>query len=132
MELNITYEWKIDELICENFVVANNPNVVKAVSWTATASTTVDEKVYKTSINGKRNIVYSNSSTFIPYENLTPEQVLEWVWSVPATIGSTVDPHNTPRTRVNNKIRTEAQLKSQLEKMIVPEELKLPLPWLAN
>ena len=130
MALDITYTWTIDGLICTPVIDGKN-NVVKSVRWTATASTGIEENTRKVSMSGERNITYDSTSTFIAYDNLSPDVVLEWVWAVAPLPPAT--PDYTPRPRANLKIRTEMQLKSQLEKLVQPTEvLYTSLPWAKN
>ena len=109
--------------------VDDKTNVVKTVNWTATASANVNSQNFKYSISGAKNIIYKNTENFTPYENLTSQQVLDWVWAVPAPIN---DPNYVTRTPISRKLRTEAQLKIELEKLITPPEVRPPLPWVTN
>lgn len=60
--------------------VADKVNVVYNVYWRCDASQTNDDGViYATCLEGSTPIPYIESDPFIPYEQLTTEQILEWI-----------------------------------------------------
>jgi hypothetical protein len=59
-------------------------------------------------------VTYQAGTAYTPYADLTQEQVLGWIWS------SGVD-----------KDATEAAVNNQLQNLINPPVVTLPLPWSA-
>lgn len=68
--MSITYTFKIDDI-----EVLETQSIVKNVTWTLTASDSKnDASVYTTT-----QIEFNPSSSFIPYDQLTEDQVIQWV-----------------------------------------------------
>jgi hypothetical protein len=110
----ITYKWTIDEL-----QVAENNSVIK-VNWCATA--TQDDLT--ASATGSRKLARGDS--FIPYEQLTEQQILEWCFA-PETVMVDVEP-----TIKNLKKDVEAYLSNQIAYQLNQKQLKVSLPWRAQ
>ena len=106
MTANIT--WVINALDCSTTDI--NPDTVVTAHWSCIG----EESGYTTS-------VYSTCSfpppagTFIPYADLTQDQVLGWCW-----------------TNGVDKDATEAAVNQRLTEILNPEEVQLPLPWVKN
>jgi hypothetical protein len=100
-----TYTWSVTALDCST--TETNPDTVITAHWTCTG---VDGE-YSSS-------VYSTCSfpppegTFVPYDQLTQEEVLSWCWA------DGVD-----------KAITEAAVDQQVQNLINPPVVTPPLPW---
>jgi hypothetical protein len=101
-----TYTWNISQLDCYP-EVDGEADVVFCAHWTCAG------------VNGEySSSVYSTCSfpppegTFMPYDQLTQDQVLNWVWT------SGVD-----------KAVTEAAVNQQVQNLINPPVVTPPLPW---
>lgn len=86
-------------------------DVVCTVYWRANASEELDGKSFYATAYGTVGVTLNAEDPFIPYADLTKEQVLEWVWS-------TVD-----------KEAAEASLAQQIEEQKHPKVVSKPLPW---
>lgn len=84
-------------------------NVVYLVDWLASNTDGVNE-VWR----GGQIEIPAPTETFIPYDQLTEQQVLNWVW---AQIGS------------DAKTAIETNLNRQIVYMQQPPVVSLPLPW---
>ena len=103
-----TITWTVTAMDCypqEN----GNADVVFNVHWTCSGT----DGAYSASVYSTCTIPYSGKS-FTPYEDLTQNQVLGWVWA------SGVD-----------KDATEEAVVHQLNNQINPPVVTPPLPWSA-
>jgi len=107
----ISYTWSIDKL-----TVAEDNLVVK-VDWRVTA--TQDDLT--ASAAGTRKLV--RGDIFIPYEQLTEQQVLEWCFA-PETVMADVEP-----TIKNLKDDAEANLVNQIAYQLAQKASEPVLPW---
>jgi hypothetical protein len=107
----ITYKWTIDKL-----QVAEDNLVIK-VDWRATA--TQDDLT--ASAAGARKLVRGDS--FIPYEQLTEQQVLDWCFE-PETVMADVAP-----TIKNLKQDVETHLANEIAYQLAQKESEPALPW---
>lgn len=74
--MNINYNWKINTL----FVIPqqdDKQDIVAKVSWDLTG--TINDSEY--GLNGIEELQVNNSE-FIPFENLTENQVIDWVKTI--------------------------------------------------
>ncbi len=101
------YTWKVTSMQC--YPAQPQPDCVFQVSWTCTGT----DGVNTTSVNGNTPTPYDQSSPYIPYDQLTQEIALGWVFA-----GGTVD-----KTLVENGVAV------QLEMMANPPVVTPPLPW---
>jgi hypothetical protein len=86
-------------------------DVVVTVHWRRNATTEVDGKVYAADVYGSMGCTTPSATDFTAYPDLTFEQVCGWLdagLDVPAL---------------------NANLDSQLENLINPPIISLPLPW---
>jgi len=107
----ITYKWTINKL-----QVAEDNLVIK-VDWRATA--TQDDLT--ASAAGARKLVRGDS--FIPYEQLTEQQVLDWCFE-PETVMADVAP-----TIKNLKQDVETHLANEIAYQLAQKESEPALPW---
>ena len=88
-------------------------DVVFNVHWTCSGTQTEDDKTYSASVYNTCQVEFSGG-TYTPYEDLTQEQVLGWIWN------SGVD-----------KDVTEVAVQQQIDAQINPTVVTPPLPWSA-
>ena len=101
-----TYEWKIEHMSSQK-QLDQLTDVVVEVGW----SLTVTDGTYSNVIPGLTRINYVGSSEFTPYDQLTQEEVLAWVWSVVS----------------QSEIETEGD--RLINEQVNPPIVNLPLPW---
>lgn len=102
--------WYIGSMQCapkENEMI----DVVKVVNWSRVYQKDINGKTYTQRIIGVQNFPLPEESSFIPYDQLTFDQVCEW-------LDSTV-----------NVSEIDAQLDVMMEQAINPPVIELPLPW---
>jgi hypothetical protein len=96
-----TFNWTISTLERE----LSDGGVIVA-HWRCTASETVGEDTFSASSYGTCGFTYDASSPdFVPYDQLTEEQVLGWVWNdgvdkdvTEAALQANIDAQITPTT----------------------------------
>ena len=86
-------------------------NVVTEVHWTCSVEQEQDDKTYAASDFGVCEFVYRGGN-FVDYKDLTPDDVLDWVWS------SGVE-----------KSDVEAKVKLKIADLLNPPVVSLALPW---
>ena len=102
-----TITWLITAMNCST--TEQNPDTVIICHWTCAGTDgTYNASVYSTCS------VPSPTGSFTPYDQLTQEQVLGWVWANGVS-----------------KEATEAAVEAQLQAQINPPVVNLPIPWLA-
>jgi hypothetical protein len=103
--------WKIEQLIVKQ-TDGDLQNVVVTASWRCNGEETSGGKTYTATCYGTVSFEAPDPSAFVPYPNLTEQDVLNWVWS------SDVD-----------KTATEAIVQQQIDNQINPPVIVPPLPW---
>lgn len=88
-------------------------DVVVVAHWQCTGSETSGGKDYSAQVYGTCSFTLDATKNFIPYDQLTKDQVLGWIW------GSGVD-----------KEATQANIDTQIANLINPPIVVLPLPWI--
>ena len=102
-----TYTWEVSRMDCYP-QAEGETDVVFTVHWRCNGTDgTYNGTVYSTS-----GVQYKGGTPFTPYNELTLEQVLAWVWD------SGVD-----------KDATEAAVAKQIEDQVNPPVVYPPLPW---
>lgn len=102
-----TYIWKIENMAAQK-QLDTYTDVVIEVGWTCTGT----DGIFHAVIPGLTRIVFTGSDSFVPYTDLSEDQVISWVWS------SGVD-----------RLAIQSQIDSQLDLQINPPTVVLPLPW---
>lgn len=103
--------WNISQLDCYP-QVDGETDVVFTVHWQCNGTETVGEKTYSGSVYASTGVTLDAEAPFTPYDQLTQDQVLGWIWE------SGVD-----------KAATEAAVAQQIENQINPPVVTPPLPW---
>ncbi len=106
-----TITWNISAMNCYP-QAEGQTNVVFTVHWTCSGTQVQDGKTYNGSVYSTCGVTYTAESTYIPYANLTKEDVLGWIWA------SGVD-----------KDATEAAVQQQIDTAINPPVITPTLPW---
>jgi hypothetical protein len=88
--------------------VDNETDVVFNVHWTCAGT----DGTYSSSVYSTQAVTVDAEEPFTPYDQLTQEQVLNWIWA------SGVD-----------KLVTEAAVQQQIDNQINPPVVTPPLPW---
>jgi hypothetical protein len=105
-----TYKWIINQMDTKP-TEDGLTNVVVVVNWTRSAISIVDNKEYYSSVYGTMPCATPSSTDFTAYPDLTYEQVCGWL-----DAGLPVD-------------EIDANLDVQLENLINPPVIVLPLPF---
>lgn len=102
-----TFTWTITAMD-EYPELDGEQDVVFNVHWTCSGV----QDTYSASVYSTQAVTVDPEEPFTPYDQLTQEQVLNWVWT------SGVD-----------KTVTEAAVQQQIDNQINPPVVSLPLPW---
>lgn len=103
--------WTIQNLECLTNL-NDTQNIVYSIFWQAYATRVADGKTYTSSQNGKTDIIVS-SGPFIPYEELTEQILLEWLFN----------------RLSDDKINVENALEKEIDEIINPIKVILTPPW---
>lgn len=87
-------------------------DVVVTVHWQCTGTQKSAGKDYSAQAYGTCSFAFDRTKSFIPYNSLTLQEVLNWCWA------SGVD-----------KDATEESIETQIANLINPPVIVLPLPW---
>lgn len=108
-----TIVWSITALNCYP-QAEGQTDVVFVCHWTCSGTQEQDGKTYSGSVYSTCGVTYVAGTPYIPYAQLTQDDVLGWIWS------SGVD-----------KDATEAAVNLQIAQAINPPVVTPPLPWSA-
>lgn len=104
------FTWRV--LKMDVFPLADTQtNVVYMVHWECEAHEVNSDRTYAARANDCTFIDTSDLTNFTEYDNLTEEQVLEWVWAS------------------HPKVTWENRLQAAINESKAPLVLALPLPW---
>jgi hypothetical protein len=106
--MSATFTWSIEYMQCKP-TEGSYTDVVILAGWRCIGA----QDTYLAANNGSVGFL-APEGTFTPYDQLTQEQVLGWVWA------NGVD-----------KVQIEANIQEQIDKQINPPIVQLPLPWIA-
>jgi len=102
-----TFTWAVTAMDCYP-EVDGEADVVFTVHWTCSG---IDGE-YSSSVYSTQAVTVDSAEPFTPYNQLTQDQVINWVWT------SGVD-----------KEVTEAAVNQQIQNQINPPVVTPPLPW---
>ena len=111
--MSATITWKVGTMECYP-QYDQEKDVVFTVHWDCVGSETVSNITYNGRVYGSTAVTYHSGSGFTPYELLTQEQVLGWVWDA---MGQ------------EQKTSYETSVQNQINNQITPPVVILPLPW---
>lgn len=104
------YSWNIDQLVCAKSLDGLT-DVVREISW----SRILTESAYAVSCAGRSSVSEPDASSFTPFDQLTQEQVISWLYTV-------VD-----------VTAVDASLNEQLIALMQPpQEVAMLPPWITN
>ena len=106
--MSVTFTWSVTAMDCYP-VEQGNADVVFNVHWTCSG----EQDTYSASVINTCQVPYAGGQ-FTPYEDLTQEEVLGWIWA------NGVD-----------KDVTEEAVQSKINNLINPPVVTPPLPWSA-
>lgn len=109
--MSATITWTITALDCYP-QAEGQTDVVFVCHWTCSGVQTQNNTTYNGSVYSTCGVTYIAGTPYTPYDQLTQNQVLGWIWS------SGVD-----------KTATEAAVQQQIDNQINPPVVTPPLPW---
>jgi hypothetical protein len=104
-------DWQVSSMECR-VQEGDLSDVVYLVHWRCSATETDGDKTYSGSVYSSCVLPAPDAADFTPYDQLTKEQVLGWLWA------NGVD-----------KDATEAAVLQQIELQKHPVVVNLPPPW---
>ena len=111
--MSATITWTVTAMDCYP-QAEGQTDVVFTVHWTCSGTQDEGGTIYSGSVYSTCGVTYEAGAPYIPYDDLTQDQVLGWIW------GSGVD-----------KDATEAAVQQQINNAINPPVVTPPLPWAA-
>ena len=111
--MSATITWRVGTMECYP-TYEQNIDVVFTVHWDCLGSETANNITYTGRVYGSTGVTYHSGSDFTPYEQLTQNQVLSWVWD---EMGQ------------EQKDNIESSVQTQIDNQINPPVVILPLPW---
>ena len=104
-------DWQVSNLDCK---VSEDglSDVVYNVHWRVSKTEVDGDKTYSASVYSTCSVPGPNPASFVPYDQLTQNEVLGWIWA------NGVD-----------KAATEAAVQQQIELQKHPVVVSPPLPW---
>lgn len=111
--MSATITWSIKKIECLARAEGQTDVAIRA-DWMCYGTQQDGDKTVAGNVLGSSEFQYTQGSPFTPFNQLTEQQVLEWVWATFAE-GKKAD------------IETAVQL--QIDNQITPEVVNPPLPW---
>jgi hypothetical protein len=108
METN--FQWVISQLNCA-VELEGLPNVINVIHWRYNATKVEGDKTYFAETYGASNVSQPNPQTFIPYEDVTEQEIINWLEQI------------LPIQAM------QSSLEANIALQINPVEVTLPLPW---
>ena len=107
--MSISYTWTIQNMFAQK-QLDDYTDVVIQVAWSCFGT----DGTYSASSPGLTSLVfYSPDPNFTPYDQLTEEQVLDWIWG-----SGGVD-----------QAQVQENIAAEIEVQVNPPIVVLPLPW---
>lgn len=88
-------------------------DVVFNIQWSCEGQQVSNGQTFSNAQNSSAFVQYRQGEAFTPYDQLTQQQVLGWVWANPATSQATI----------------EAQIQQNIDNQIANPVVTPPLPW---
>jgi hypothetical protein len=104
-------DWSISALDCR-VQEDNLSDVVYCVHWRVSKTEVDGDKTYSASVYSTCSVPGPNPASFVPYDQLTQNEVLGWIWANGV-----------------NKDATEAAVQAQINNQKNPKTIQPPLPW---
>jgi hypothetical protein len=104
-------DWSIGALDCR-VQEDGLSDVVYLVHWRVSKTEVDGDKTYSASVYSTCSVPGPNPASFVPYDQLTQDEVLGWIWA------NGVD-----------RAATEAAVQQQIELQKHPVVVSPPLPW---
>ena len=111
--MSATITWRVGTMECYP-TYQQEKDVAFTVHWDCLGSETVNNITYNGRVYGSTGVTYHSGSEFTPYNQLTQDQVLGWVWD---SMG------------IEQKTNCENSVQTQINNQINPPVVILPLPW---
>ena len=111
--MSATINWRVGTMECYP-TYEQNIDVVFTVHWDCLGSEVVSGSTYNGRVYGATGVTYHSGSTFTPYNQLSQDDVLGWVWDSMGT---------------DQKSNYENSVQTQINNQINPPVVILPLPW---
>lgn len=108
--MTATFNWQVTQMSCYP-QAEGQTDVVFTVYWSCSALQPGDNYNYSAATCGAVMVSYQQGDPYTPYDQLTEQQVLGWVWAK--------EPQAT----------TEALLQANIDLQINPPVVSPPLPW---
>lgn len=108
--MSATFTWSIQQMSVRP-QEGSYTDVVISASWSCLGQETQDAKRYSGNISAATSFPMPEG-TFTPYDQLTQDQVLGWIWANGV-----------------NKAAVEAGVQQQIDDQINPPVITPPLPW---
>ena len=111
--MSATITWRVGTMECYP-QYQQEKDVVFTVHWDCLGSEEYSGSTYNGRVYGSNGVTYHSGSEFTKYEDLTQEQVLNWIWDSMGT---------------GSKQKYEDSVQNQINNLINPPVVILPLPW---
>lgn len=108
--MSITYNWTVTAMDCYP-QAEGHTDVVFTVHWTCSGT----DGTYNGSVYSTQSVTYKAGAPYTPYDDLTEDQVLDWIWQAGV-----------------DKAATEAAVAQQIANQVNPPVVQPPLPWSQN
>jgi hypothetical protein len=118
-----TFKWSVQKLRVAP-QQDDKTNVVIQADWLCVAMN--EENIVQAAASGSKSFTLGDS--FIPFNQLTEEQVLDWCFA-PETVTETDREGNVTTIVKNLKVDAEAQVTSQIERQVIQKATEPALPW---
>jgi len=108
--MSATITWTVTAMDCYP-QAEGETDVVFTVHWTCSGV----QDAYSASVYSTCGVTYVAGTPYTPYNQLTQNQVLGWIWASGV-----------------NQTATEAAVQQQINNQIDPPVISPPLPWASN
>jgi hypothetical protein len=105
------YKWTVNQMFCYPEAEGYQDVVFSAV-WVCLGIDTINNIEYSSTSYATTPVKLDSGSPYIPYQDLTQDEVLNWIWT------SGVD-----------KDATEAEVDAKIQALVNPTVISPPLPW---